>query len=94
MLNIVTWLNNNTKGIDVISPVYRIKLVVLLMACSFFTVSAVPKQDNTLKKDEVWKCVRWAWADQESRRNVVCLDWRKEDCANRLHKEICKGSKQ
>jgi hypothetical protein len=73
---------------------YCIKFTVVLITFSFFTVSAVPKQDNTLKKDEVWQCVRWTWVDQESRRKVTCLDWRKEDCANRLHKEICKGSKQ
>jgi hypothetical protein len=90
----VKWLSNNTRGIEVIDPLYCIKIIVVLTLLSFFTVSAVPKQDNTLKKDEVWQCVRWAWTDQESRRKVICLDWRKEDCANRLHKEICKGSKQ
>lgn len=65
---------------------------VVLTGCCFFTASAVPK-NNVLAKDEIWQCVRWTWVDQESRKKVVCLDWRKEDCTKRLHKELCKGSR-
>lgn len=72
---------------------YRIKFFIALAGCCFFTVSAVPK-NNDLTKDEVWQCVRWTWIDLESRKKVVCLDWRKEDCTKRLHKELCKGNKQ
>lgn len=72
---------------------YIIKFFIVLTVCCFFTVSAVPK-DSVLTKDEVWQCVRWTWVDQESRKKVVCLDWRKEDCTKRLHKELCKGNKQ
>lgn len=67
------------------------KFIVILLGCSLFTVSAVPKQENTLTKDEVLKCVRWKWSNQEH-KTVTCLEWRKEDCSKRLHKEICKGS--
>jgi hypothetical protein len=77
----------------VITTLYRIKLVVVLIVFCFGTVSAVPKQNNTLTKDEVWKCVRWTWSgDTPFNRTVICLEWRKEDCAKRLHKEICKGT--
>lgn len=62
------------------------RFVIVFLVCSFFTVSAVPK-------DEVWKCVRWTWSGQELLKRVICLEWRKEDCDKRLHKEICKSGK-
>lgn len=70
-----------------------LKFIVLLLVFSFFTISAVSKQDSILKKDEIWKCVRWTWTSQEQ-KTVTCLEWIKEDCSKRLYKEICKGSKK
>lgn len=72
---------------------YYVKFVIVLLGCSFLTVSAVPKKDNTLKENEVWQCIRWTWSSQELSRQVICLDWRKEDCSKRLHKELCKGNR-
>jgi hypothetical protein len=41
-----------------------------------------------------YECVRWTWTGDVYNRKVVCLEWRKQDCSNRLHKIICKGNKQ
>lgn len=38
----------------------------------------------------VYECVRWGWVGDFYNRKVVCLEWRKKDCSNRLHKEICR----
>jgi hypothetical protein len=39
-----------------------------------------------------YKCVRWTWDTQNVfTSKVVCLEWKKKDCSNRLHKEICKA---
>lgn len=53
------------------------------------------KKDSSLKENESWRCVRWTWEDSYNpyNRRVICLDWRKEDCSKRLHKELCKGNR-
>ena len=40
--------------------------------------------------DPAWTCTRWTWSGDVYDRQVVCVEWQKKDCSNRLHKEICK----
>jgi hypothetical protein len=35
-------------------------------------------------------CVKWKWTGDVYNRKVHCVEWKKKDCSNRLHKEICK----
>ncbi len=71
---------------------YIAKFVILATCCFILTVAAQQKKD--LSQDTVWSCVKWTWTGQDVfNRKVICLEWRKEDCSNRLHKEICKGNK-
>ena len=36
----------------------------------------VASEEKPIEKDQAWICVRWQWA--------------KQDCSNKLHKDICK----
>ncbi len=37
-----------------------------------------------------YECVRWSWVGDVYDRRVVCLEQKKKDCSNRLHKNICR----
>lgn len=50
----------------------------------------VASEENPNKKDESWICVRWQWASTAANGKVNCLEWAKQDCSNKLHKDICK----
>lgn len=62
-------------------------LIAVLLVC-VLTASS----DQTLKKDEVWVCVRWQWVSTALEGKVRCIEWAKKDCSNRLYKDICKLS--
>lgn len=49
---------------------------------------------STLKKDEVWVCDQWKWVGAPIEGKVVCINWVKKDCSDRLHKQICKLGNQ
>jgi hypothetical protein len=53
-------------------------------------VVASEEKSNALKKDEAWVCVRWQWVGTAAEGKVNCIAWKKQDCSNRLHKDICK----
>lgn len=53
-------------------------------------IVASEETSNGLKKDEVWICVRWQWANIAQEQKVNCVAWAKKDCSNRLHKELCR----
>lgn len=62
------------------------KLLLLSLLFSVLLVSAEPKNNN----DVTWICERWVWTGNFSERKVICINWIKKDCSNRMYKEICK----
>jgi len=44
----------------------------------------------TLKKDEIRVCNKWTWVGQWPNRTIICIEWKIEDCSQRLYKELCK----
>lgn len=50
----------------------------------------VQTNDDKLKKDEVMICQQWQWSGPIHEGRVVCVEWVKKDCSQRLYKEICK----
>lgn len=69
------------------------KNITFIIMCMFImSVNAEDKKDPTLKQDEVWVCSRWKWTSYDiETRTVICLDWKKQDCSLRLHKNICRS---
>ena len=67
--------------------------VIFLVTSSSADQYSIPDK-STLKKDEVWVCDRWRWIGAPIEGNVVCINWVKKDCSDRLHKEICKLGNQ
>jgi hypothetical protein len=61
---------------------------ILISALSVAFLSASSEQ--ILKKDEVLICVRWQWSGHPYEGRVICKEWVKKDCSQRLYKEICK----
>ena len=66
-----------------------VKWLVVLVPLLTMVVASEEKP-NTLKKDQAWVCVRWQWAGTATDGKVNCLEWAKQDCSNKLHKDICK----
>ena len=54
----------------------RSLLIILLLGS--IVAYAVPVPTEKLDKNEEWKCVNWAWADNASNRQVWCLRWEKK----------------
>jgi len=52
-------------------------------------VLALAKEPDVKKWSE-WQCVRWTWTGDVYHRRVICVEWAKKDCSNRLYPEICK----
>jgi hypothetical protein len=48
-------------------------------------------KEPDVKKWPEWECIRWTWTGDIYERRVVCLEWRKKDCSQRLHTELCKA---
>ena len=44
-----------------------------------------------VKKWPEWECVRWTWTGDVYNRTVICLEWRKRDCSQRLHVDLCRA---
>ena len=65
-----------------------LKLGILIAIMTIADLTASSKQ--ILKKDEVWVCVRWKWAGSPGQSQVLCVEWAKKDCSNRLYPEICR----
>ena len=61
-------------------------LMVITLTASVNTHGEDPK----LKKDEILICQRWQWSGPSYDGRVVCVEWVKKDCSQRLYKEICK----
>jgi hypothetical protein len=66
-----------------------IKLFASLLLLLTMVVSS-EENSNGLKKDEVWLCVRWQWANTPVTGKTNCVEWAKKDCSNRMYPEICK----
>ena len=66
----------------------------LALGLAILVCLVVPSAQNTHARDSgnaiTNECVRWTWSGDVYSRKVTCLEWRKKDCSNRLHKEICK----
>ena len=67
-------------------PIVKLYFILLLL---LIVVSSEGNSDKT-KKDEALICIRWQWASTAAAGKVNCLEWAKQDCSNRLHKDICK----
>ena len=67
----------------------KIALGLAILVCL-----VVPSAQTTHARDSgntiTNECVRWTWSGDVYSRKVTYLEWRKKDCSNRLHKEICK----
>ena len=67
----------------------KIALGLAILVCL-----TVPSAQITNAKDSgnatTNECVKWTWSGDVYSRKVTCMEWRKKDCSNRLHKEICK----
>jgi len=71
------------------------KILTVVVIASLMLSSSIESQQSLLqsiplKKDEAWICVRWQWVSTAVEGTVRCVDWAKQDCSNRLHKDICK----
>ena len=66
-----------------------LKWLIILLPVLLIVVASEEKL-ITLQKDEAWMCVRWQWVSTAIDGKVNCLEWAKQDCSNRLHKDICK----
>ena len=66
------------------------KWIIFSMVLS--TILVASSDQAPLKKDEVWKCVRWQWAGAPGQSQVNCVEWAKRDCSTRLYPDICKLS--
>jgi hypothetical protein len=66
-----------------------VKCIASLLLLLTMVVSS-DESNNGLKKDEVWLCVRWQWTTTPVDGQVMCVEWAKKDCSNRLYPEICK----
>ena len=64
-------------------------LMVMTLTASVNTYS-VGEDPNKLKKDEILICQRWQWAGAPYESRVICVEWAKKDCTQRLYIEICK----
>ena len=64
-------------------------LLVLTLTASV-SIQSEAEDPNKLKKDEVMICQRWQWSGPAYEGRVVCIEWVKKDCSQRLYKEICK----
>jgi hypothetical protein len=47
-------------------------------------IAATPQQS-------VNQCVRWAWTGPAETRTVICVEYRRVDCSQRLYPQICKA---
>jgi len=56
----------------------------------FEWIIALTLAQEPVKKSPERECVRWSWTGDVYNRQVVCVEWQKKDCANRLYPEICK----
>jgi len=66
--------------------IFKPSILISVLAVVLLTASS----EIPLKKDEIWKCVRWRWAGTPGQSQVLCVEWNKRDCSNRLYPEICK----
>jgi hypothetical protein len=66
-----------------------IRWLVIVLPLLMMVVASEQKS-NALTKDQVWICVKWQWAGTVAHGKVNCTEWAKQDCSNRLHKDICK----
>ena len=66
--------------------------LVKWLLVAWLSIMAVSSEENLSrsKKDEAWVCVRWQWAGAPVDGRVMCVEWAKKNCADRLYPEICK----
>lgn len=68
-------------------------IAATLMAITLTTsvdIHSSGEEPNKLKKDEILICQRWQWFGPAYEGRLVCIEWVKKDCSQRLYKEICK----
>jgi hypothetical protein len=68
-------------------PIIKLYFILFLLLT---IVASGEGNSNKTKKDEATICVRWQWATTAAEGKVNCIEWAKQDCSNRLHKDICK----
>lgn len=67
------------------------KLLVIAVLVSMLSSSIESQQSSVpTKKDEAYICVRWRWTNTVFEGKVICVEWAKKDCSNRLYPELCK----
>jgi len=66
--------------------IFKPSILISVLAVVVLTASS----DQGLKKDEAQICVKWQWAHTALEGKVICVEWAKKDCSNRLYPEICK----
>ena len=60
------------------------------LGLAILTCLVVPSAQTINVNTPTNECVKWTWSGDVYSRKVTCLEWRKKDCSNRLHKELCK----
>ena len=66
--------------------------LLIITVLALILSSSIESQQSSVptKKDEALICIRWQWQSSAIDGKVICVEWAKKDCSNRLYPELCK----